>query len=57
MISRVGQIHNFNSVGIFPHRVVVELREVPRLGVNLVAREGMGELSNREQVATGRGQC
>jgi hypothetical protein len=30
---------------------------VPRLGVNLVAREGMGELSNREQVATGRGQC
>jgi hypothetical protein len=49
-ISRVGQSHDFHPIGIFPHRVVVELREVSRLRVNLIAREGMGELSNREQV-------
>ena len=44
---RFGQIYDFNSVGIFPHRVVVELRELSRLRVDLVTREGMGELPNR----------
>jgi hypothetical protein len=46
-----GEIHKLNPVGIFSHRVVLQLGELPGGRVDLVARERMGQLSNRQQIA------
>src|SRR5215510_14777853 len=53
-VSRLGQIHDFNPVRILANRVFVELGELPVVRVDLVTRQRVRELSNRQQIASRR---